>query len=194
MGHRPLVAQGDRASVSRCAPTLTDQDGTDRSLDPVRGRSRRTVAAPLFVDAPYSRHLMGAIWKILVGAGVGLLLIWLVLVAALLLAGRRYERPSLGEMLRLLPDLLRLLKRLAGDNSLPRGVRARLWLLLAYLALPIDLIPDFIPIIGYADDAILVALALRSVARRAGPQALHRHWPGTPGGLAAVVRAAGIRS
>ena len=115
----------------------------------------------------------------------------MALIVALLLAGRRYERPSLGEMLRLLPDLLRLLKRLAGDKSLPRGVRVRLWLLLAYLAAPLDLVPDFIPVIGYADAAIIGALALRSVARRAGTQALHRHWPGTPGGLVAVLRAAG---
>jgi uncharacterized membrane protein YkvA (DUF1232 family) len=136
---------------------------------------------------------MDAVWKIAIGAGVGLLLVWLVLIAALLLAGRRYERPGLREMLRLLPDLLRLLKRLAGDRDLPRGVRVRLWLLLVYLAVPIDLIPDFIPVIGYADDAIIVALALRSVARRAGPQALHRHWPGSPAGLAAVLRTAGIR-
>jgi uncharacterized membrane protein YkvA (DUF1232 family) len=135
---------------------------------------------------------MDAVWKIVLGAGVALLVVWLALIAALLLAGRRYERPGLGEMLRLLPDLLRLLKRLAGDKDQPRGVRVRLWLLLAYLAVPIDLIPDFIPVIGYADDAIIVALALRSVARRAGPQALHRHWPGSPAGLAAVLRAAGI--
>ncbi|MEV4278598.1 YkvA family protein [Actinoplanes xinjiangensis] len=136
---------------------------------------------------------MDTVWKIAFGAGVGLAVVWLALIAALLLAGRRYERPGLREMLRLLPDLLRLLKRLAGDADLPRGVRVRLWLLLLYLAVPIDLIPDFIPVIGYADDAIIVALALRSVARRAGPQALHRHWPGTPAGLAAVLGAAGIR-
>ena len=137
---------------------------------------------------------MDTVWKIVVGAGVGLVVVWLALIVALLVAGRRYERPGLGGMLRLLPDLLRLLKRLAGDASLPRGVRVRLWLLLVYLAVPIDLIPDFIPVIGYADDAIIVALALRSVARRAGPQALHRHWPGSPAGLAAVLRAAGIRT
>ena len=131
-------------------------------------------------------------WKIAIGAAVSLLVVWLALTAALLLAGRRYERPGLGEMLRLLPDLVRLLKRLADDADLPRGVRVRLWLLLVYLAVPIDLIPDFIPDIGYADDAIIVALALRSVARRAAPRALHRHWPGSPAGLAAVLRAAGI--
>ena len=66
----------------------------------------------------------------------------------------------------------------------------RLWLLFAYLALPFDLVPDFIPIIGYADDAILVAVVLRSVVRRAGPEAVRRHWPGTPDGLSALWRAA----
>ncbi|WP_412538469.1 YkvA family protein [Longispora sp. K20-0274] len=135
---------------------------------------------------------MDAVWKSLLGVGAGLLLVWAALVVVLLLAGRRYGRPSLGEILRLLPDLLRLLRRLAGDPGLPRGVRVRLWLLLGYLALPIDLIPDFIPVIGYADDAIIVALALRSVARSAGPRALARHWPGTPAGLATVMRACGI--
>ena len=63
---------------------------------------------------------------------------------------------------------------------------------MAYLALPIDLVPDFIPVLGYADDAIVVALVLRSVVRGAGPQALKRHWPGTPGRLAAVRRLAGL--
>jgi uncharacterized membrane protein YkvA (DUF1232 family) len=135
---------------------------------------------------------MDVVWKALLGAALGLLLIWLVLISALLLAGRRYERPGLREMLRLLPDLLRLLKALASDRNLPRGVRVRLWLLLVYLAVPIDIIPDFIPVIGYADDAIIVALVLRSVARRAGVQAVQHHWPGTPGGLAAVLRAAGL--
>lgn len=135
---------------------------------------------------------MDTVWKVALSAVVGVVAVWLALIVALWVAGRRYERPSLGEMLRLLPDLLRLLKRLATDASLPRGVRVRLWLLLAYLAVPIDLIPDFIPVIGYADDAIIVALALRAVARRAGAETLQRHWPGTPAGFAAVLSAAGI--
>lgn len=127
------------------------------------------------------------------GVGVGLVAMWLVLIAVLLVAARGYDRPGLREILRLLPDLLRLLKRLATDPGLDRGVRIRLWLLIAYLAVPLDLVPDFIPVLGYADDAVVVALALRSVARRAGPQALHRHWPGSPAGLAAVLRACGIK-
>jgi uncharacterized membrane protein YkvA (DUF1232 family) len=104
-------------------------------------------------------------------------------------AGRPDEL-RVRELLRLLPDVLRLVRRLAADGSLPRGVRVRLWLLLAYLALPIDLVPDFVPVLGYADDAIAVALVLRSVARRAGVDAVTRQWPGTPDGLAALRRLA----
>jgi uncharacterized membrane protein YkvA (DUF1232 family) len=116
----------------------------------------------------------------------GLLLLWLLLIAALLLA--RPREGALKEALRLLPDILRLIPRLARDRTLPRGVRVRLWLLLLYLASPIDLIPDFIPVLGYADDAIIVAATLRSVARHAGPDAISRHWPGTPDGLVALRR------
>lgn len=124
------------------------------------------------------------------GVATGLLLLWLVLL--LLLWRATPDETRLRESLRLLPDVLRLLPRLARDRSLPRGVRVRLWVLLAYLAFPIDLVPDVIPVIGYADDAVLLALVLRSVVRRAGPQALDRHWPGSPEGLLAVRRLAGL--
>jgi uncharacterized membrane protein YkvA (DUF1232 family) len=128
--------------------------------------------------------------RILLGILVALATTWLALVAVLLLV-----RPSgsfLAEAVRLLPDTLRLLRRLATDGALPRGVRIRLWLLFAYLAVPFDLIPDFLPVIGYADDAILTVLVLRSVLRRAGPDAIRRHWSGTPDGLAALARAAAL--
>jgi uncharacterized membrane protein YkvA (DUF1232 family) len=74
--------------------------------------------------------------------------------------------------LRLLPDLVRLLHRLAADRHVPFGARARIVLLMIYLAIPIDLIPDFIPVLGYADDAIIVTLVLRSVVPRAGLNAV----------------------
>ena len=125
-------------------------------------------------------------WSIPIGIGAGVLLLWAVLIAVLWVS--RPDETSLRDALRLLPDLLRLLKRLAADPSLPRGVRLRLALLLGYLAMPIDLIPDFIPVLGYADDAIVVALVLRSVTRTVGVDALQRHWPGTPDGLEAVRR------
>ncbi len=126
-------------------------------------------------------------WTVL-GVLGGVVLLWLALIAALWAS--RPDDLRLRELLRVLPDVLRLLRRLAGDSTLPRGVRLRLWLLLGYLALPFDLVPDFIPVIGYADDAVIVALVLRSVVRRAGADAVTRHWPGTPDGLAALRRVA----
>jgi uncharacterized membrane protein YkvA (DUF1232 family) len=122
----------------------------------------------------------------------GLVLLWIALIIALATAGPR--GPLLREALRLLPDLLRLLKRLTADPDLPRGVRVRLVLLFAYLALPFDLVPDFIPVLGYADDAIIVALVLRSVVRRAGIEAVRAHWPGTDDGFAVLCRLCGVGS
>jgi len=130
-------------------------------------------------------------WQdILLGIAAGLLLAWATLITALLIA--RPRGGLLREALRLLPDVLRLLPRLAADASLPRGVRVRLVLLLAYLASPIDLVPDFIPVIGYADDAIIVTAVLRSVVHRAGLPAVKRHWPGTEDGFAALCRLTGL--
>ena len=90
--------------------------------------------------------------------------------------------------MRLLPDVLRLIRRLATDKDLPRGVRIRLGLLLVYLAIPIDLVPDFLPVLGYADDAIIVTAVLRAVVRRAGLDAVRRHWPGTDDGFTVLCR------
>lgn len=129
--------------------------------------------------------------RIVVGLAVALLATWLLLVGALLVV--RPGRVPLADAVRLLPDTLRMVRRLATDRDVPRGARVRLWMLLAYLALPFDLVPDFIPVLGYADDAIVAVWVLRAVVRRAGPEALRRNWPGTPEGLAAVARAAGLR-
>jgi uncharacterized membrane protein YkvA (DUF1232 family) len=88
--------------------------------------------------------------------------------------------------------VLRLARRLAADKTVPRGVRVRLALLLVYLAIPFDLIPDFIPVLGYAEDAIIVIAVLRSVVRRAGVDAVRAHWPGTEDGFAVLARIAGV--
>jgi uncharacterized membrane protein YkvA (DUF1232 family) len=128
--------------------------------------------------------------QLLVSTAAGLLLLWLALLAGLAGASRGHDRLTMREALRLLPDIIRLLRSLAADPTLPRGLRVRLVVLLGYLLLPIDLVPDFIPVIGYADDAVVVALALRAIVRAAGPDALTRHWHGTPAGLAALRRLA----
>ena len=134
-------------------------------------------------------------WQTLVGIVAGVLLVYLVLLALLWRYARRHpDTVSMRDTLRMLPDLLRLIRRLAGDKTVPTGVRVQLVLLLIYLASPIDLIPDFLPVIGYADDAIIVAIVVRSVIRRAGPDALDRHWPGNPTGLQAIHRLAGTRT
>jgi uncharacterized membrane protein YkvA (DUF1232 family) len=131
-------------------------------------------------------------WQELVlSVGAGLLLLWGVLL--LLLWRARPPDLTVREALRLLPDLVRLVRRLAADRSLPRGVRVRLWLLLVYLLSPVDLVPDVVPVLGYADDVVVVALALRSVVRASGAPAVRRAWPGGPAGLTVVTRLAGLR-
>jgi uncharacterized membrane protein YkvA (DUF1232 family) len=131
-------------------------------------------------------------WDAAIAVIGGVVLIYAVLLVLLALYARRHpETVGMKEALRLLPDLLTLLRRLTADRALPRGIRVRLVLLLVYLASPIDLVPDFLPVIGYADDAIIVALVLRSVIRKAGNGPLEQHWPGTPAGLVLIQRLAG---
>jgi uncharacterized membrane protein YkvA (DUF1232 family) len=129
--------------------------------------------------------------ELLLAIGIGLAATYLAVLGALVAA--RPRGGLLREALRLLPDLLRLLRRLAGDPDVPRAARLRLWLLLGYLALPVDLVPDFLPVVGYADDAIVVSLVLRSVVRQTGAPLFRRHWPGTEDGLAALCRLSGLR-
>lgn len=132
--------------------------------------------------------------QVVVAVVAGVLLIWALAVTALLVVARRESRTvDLREALRLVPDVVRLVRRLAADPDVPRTVRWRLLGLLGYLALPIDLIPDVVPVLGWADDVVVLALVLRSVVRRAGPEALDRNWPGTPEGLRVVRLLAGVR-
>lgn len=129
-------------------------------------------------------------WQTLISIAATVLVAWGALLVALLVA--KPDTAQLKEALRLLPDLLRLLRRLAADRSLPRTVRVRLVLLLGYLAVPFDLVPDFIPVLGYADDVIIATAILRSAVRRAGIDAVRKHWPGTDDGFAALSRLAGL--
>ena len=102
-------------------------------------------------------------------------LLWAGAVAVLVLVGRRTEARAFA---RFVPDCIVLFRRLLGDRRLSRGPKLVLIGLLAYLVMPIDLVPDFIPVAGQLDDAIIIALVIRSVLRGAGPAVLKEHWPG----------------
>lgn len=135
--------------------------------------------------------MLGSWWvDLLVALAGGLLVAWLGLIVVLLIV--RPRGGVLREALRILPDLLRLLPRLAADRALPHRVRVGLVVLLAYLASPIDLVPDFIPVLGYTDDAVVVAVVLSWVVRRAGVEAVRRNWPGTEDGFAVLCRITGL--
>lgn len=124
-----------------------------------------------------------------VALGIGvvgaLVVLWLILLVLLVVGSR--DRVRFKEALRLLPDLLRLLARLARDPSVPRWLHVLVVVVLAYLASPIDLVPDVLPVVGYLDDVIIVVLILRWVISAAGVEAVDRNWPGTPEGRAAVL-------
>lgn len=129
-------------------------------------------------------------WTIPVSLVAAVAVIWLVLAVTLWVM-----KPDAGRMqdyLRLLPDLLRLLKRLTVDPQMPRRIRLGLVLVLAFIVSPIDVIPDVIPVIGFADDVVLVALVVRWISRTVGREALEEHWPGTPDGLATVFTLCGL--
>jgi uncharacterized membrane protein YkvA (DUF1232 family) len=126
------------------------------------------------------------ILDLVVGSAVSLAIIWLALLLVLVIM--KPDSGTLTATARIVPDTIRLIRRLATDSTLHRGVRVRLWLLLAYLVSPIDVIPDFLPIVGYADDAVITSLVLRSVIKRAGVEAVQQHWPGTAEGLDSLAR------
>ena len=81
------------------------------------------------------------------------------------------------------------LRRLLGDERVPRRAKLALALLVPYLVMPIDLIPDVIPVLGQLDDALLVLAAVAYVVRVAGPDVVRELWPGSEDGLRAVLRA-----
>jgi uncharacterized membrane protein YkvA (DUF1232 family) len=114
--------------------------------------------------------------------------LYLAFVGVLLLLGRRTDARALAGFV---PDCIRMIRRLAVDPETSRGQRLALLALVGYLALPIDLIPDFIPIAGVLDDAILVALALRWWIRRRGEAAIREAWPGPESSLGVVLRLVG---
>jgi uncharacterized membrane protein YkvA (DUF1232 family) len=130
---------------------------------------------------------VGLVGWVLLGAASALAL-YLLLVLALVVAGRRRDARALAGFV---PDCAVLFGRLLRDPRVPRRRKLLLALLALYLASPIDLIPDFVPVAGQLDDALLVAFVLRRVLRGSGPELVREHWPGPRRSLDLVLRLAG---
>ena len=126
-------------------------------------------------------------WQTLLIAAAVALALYAGFVVALILAGRRGDARAFAGFI---PDCIVLFKRLLRDDRVPRSRKLLLIALIGYLAMPIDLVPDFIPIAGQLDDAIVVAVVLRSALRSGGPELLREHWPGPQSSLEAISRLA----
>jgi uncharacterized membrane protein YkvA (DUF1232 family) len=127
-------------------------------------------------------------WQLLGVSLLTSLTVYMAFVIGLVAAGRTgIARALIG----LVPDCLLFFRRLLKDPRVPRRRKLVLTMVIPYLVLPIDLVPDFIPIAGYLDDAIVVALALRYVLRSANTELITEHWTGPPESLALILKLAG---
>src|SRR6188472_4201556 len=126
---------------------------------------------------------------LLIGIVLGIVVLWVAVLALFWLL--RPKGVPAREIVALVPDVLRLLRSLIGDNSVPADVRLVLVGLVAWILSPIDLIPEFIPVLGPLDDVLVAVVAMRYVRRRVGVAELERRWPGTSDGFALLVRVIG---
>jgi uncharacterized membrane protein YkvA (DUF1232 family) len=130
-------------------------------------------------------------WQwVLVGLGLTLVL-YALFIGVLLVAGRRTDARALATFI---PDCLILLRGLVRDPRVPTSRKLLLVALIAYLAMPFDLVPDFIPVAGQLDDAIIVVLVLRALVRSGGPELIREHWRGPQRSLDVILRLAWGRS
>jgi uncharacterized membrane protein YkvA (DUF1232 family) len=122
---------------------------------------------------------------VIVAIAVGLVALWAFLLV--LFWALRPKSVSVRELLGLIPDVLRLLRWVIGDRSAPPDVRLVLVGLVAWILSPIDLIPEFIPVLGPIDDVVVAVVAMRYVRRRVGIEDLRRRWTGTDDGFALLL-------
>lgn len=124
-------------------------------------------------------------WAWLLGA---FLVVYALIILVFVIAGKRQDARAIAGFV---PDCVVLFARLLRDDRLPRRHKLLVAALIPYLAVPIDLIPDFVPVAGQLDDAVLVAFVLRRVARK-NPELVREHWPGPASSLSLVLRLAGV--
>jgi uncharacterized membrane protein YkvA (DUF1232 family) len=122
--------------------------------------------------------------EVLFFSATGLVALYVLTVLALVVFGRRTDARALAGFI---PDCLILMRRLLADKRVPRHNKLMLGFVLAYLAMPFDLIPDFVPVAGQLDDALIVALALRALIRATGADVIREHWPGPDRSLRLIV-------
>jgi uncharacterized membrane protein YkvA (DUF1232 family) len=111
--------------------------------------------------------------------------IWLLVILVLLALGRKAQARAIAG---LVPNLIILFRGLVGDPRVPGMTKGLVWFALAWLVSPIDLIPEFIPVLGPLDDAIVAALVLRYVLRRTALPVLLDHWRGERSTLDVLVK------
>jgi uncharacterized membrane protein YkvA (DUF1232 family) len=111
-------------------------------------------------------------------------------LVVLLIGFRDRFNTNARDVVRFLPDCLVLFKRLLGDRRIRRRAKIVLALMLAYLAMPFDLVPDFIPVLGQLDDVLLVMVAIGYVVKLSGESVVRELWPGSESGLEIVLRLA----
>jgi uncharacterized membrane protein YkvA (DUF1232 family) len=128
-------------------------------------------------------------WRTVAVVLAGVLAVWAILIG--LLWAFRPRDVELVELLRVIPDVVRLVRRLLADRAVPIGAKVALVVLLVWLISPIDLIPEFIPVLGPLDDVIVAVLVLRYVRRSVGIEGLRSRWPGTPDGFGLLGRIIG---
>ena len=121
-------------------------------------------------------------------AALSTLVVYLGFIVLLWIVGRREDARAWAGFV---PDCVVLFKRLLADDRVPRAKKFLIAALVGYLVMPFDLVPDFIPVAGQLDDAIIVALVLRTVLRGAGTALLREHWPGPSASLGVMLRLAG---
>jgi uncharacterized membrane protein YkvA (DUF1232 family) len=127
--------------------------------------------------------------EVIVAIAVGLVALWALLLVLFWVL--RPKGVPLRELLGLIPEVLRLLRSVVGDRSAPADVRLVLIGLLAWILSPIDLIPEFIPVLGPLDDVVVAVVAMRYVRRRVGIADLRARWTGTDDGFALLLRVIG---
>jgi uncharacterized membrane protein YkvA (DUF1232 family) len=126
---------------------------------------------------------------LLVSFGVALAA-YAAFVLTLVIVGRKGVARAVA---RFVPDCIVLFRRLLADPRVPRRKKLILAALIPYLVFPFDLVPDFIPVAGYIDDAVIVALVLRHVLRGSDRELIEAHWPGPQESLRVILRLGGYK-